>query len=171
MRNWLKRLVAGKEMAELERWRLAWWLHRQWLGTFKNVTVVLESIKSQADGLANEDMPKLRSMLMDANRIPDSIGRPWLDVLAERQRQIEAEGWTPEHDDQHEAGELARAGACYAAFAGGTGPIEEFGFRWPWSPVWWKPTTRRRDLVKAGALILAEIERLDRAEAKKGGVA
>jgi hypothetical protein len=28
---------------------------------------------------------------------------------------------------------------------------------------WWKPTNRRRDLVKAGALILAEIERLDRA--------
>ena len=35
---------------------------------------------------------------------------------------------------------------------------------WPWVRRWWKPTDRRRDLVKAGALILAEIERLDRIE-------
>jgi len=38
-------------------------------------------------------------------------------------------------------------------------------FVWTWERAWWKPTTRRRDLVKAGALILAEIERLDRAAA------
>ena len=31
----------------------------------------------------------------------------------------------------------------------------------------WQPTTSRRDLVKAGALVLAEIERLDRAAAPK----
>lgn len=38
--------------------------------------------------------------------------------------------------------------------------------QWPftWWLDWWKPTTYRRDLVKAGALILAEIERLDRRE-------
>jgi hypothetical protein len=33
---------------------------------------------------------------------------------------------------------------------------------WPWAPELWKPANARRDLVKAGALILAEIERLDR---------
>lgn len=38
------------------------------------------------------------------------------------------------------------------------------GFSWPWNGRWWKPTNRRRDLIKAGALIVAEIERLDRAE-------
>ena len=38
------------------------------------------------------------------------------------------------------------------------------GELWPWLSSWWKPSTNRRDLVKAGALILAEIERLDRAE-------
>jgi hypothetical protein len=37
----------------------------------------------------------------------------------------------------------------------------EYG--WPWDLKWWKPTTPRRDLVKAAALIVAEIERLDRA--------
>lgn len=94
--------------------------------------------------------------------------RAWVDVLAERQRQVEAEGWTPEHDDEHRNGELARAAACY------TLPIlldpGETPFGWPddWDADWWKPTTRRRDLVKAGALILAEIERLDRAEAQGG---
>lgn len=34
---------------------------------------------------------------------------------------------------------------------------------WPWDASWWKPNARRRNLVKAGALILAEIERIDRA--------
>jgi hypothetical protein len=32
--------------------------------------------------------------------------------------------------------------------------------RWPWDKVWW-PSDRRRNLVKVGALILAEIERID----------
>ena len=86
------------------------------------------------------------------------------DVLAERQRQITAEGWTPEHDDEHSDGEMARAASVYANpniwDILGHGPVS-----WPWSPYWYKPTDRRRDLIKAGALILAEIERLDRAVA------
>lgn len=81
------------------------------------------------------------------------------DVLAERRRQIDAEGWTPEHDDQHNPNELAEAGACYAmAFENHPMPMD-----WPWEVNWWKPKDRRSNLVKAGALILAEIERLDRA--------
>ena len=88
------------------------------------------------------------------------------DVLTERQRQVEAEGWTPEHDDQHEVGELATAAACYAGNAGGYVWAGGWpGEVWPWAREWWKPSTPRRDLVKAAALILAEIERLDRAEA------
>lgn len=82
-----------------------------------------------------------------------------LAVLAERARQISAEGWTAEHDDQHEQGELARAGACYACNLG----RDDFPPRdWPWARDWWKPTDARRDLVKAAALILAEGERHDR---------
>lgn len=94
------------------------------------------------------------------------------DILAERQRQIAIEGWTPEHDDQHSGGEMAAAAAAYA-FSAATADryfaLDPLGF-WPWSPDWWKPTTPRRDLVKAGALILAEFERLDRAalERKEG---
>lgn len=94
------------------------------------------------------------------------------DVLAERRRQIEVEGWTPEHDDEHNHGELALAASCYAE----QGP-EPYGVdypaipvRWPWDADWWRPRDYRRNLVKAGALILAEIERLDRA-AKAAGTA
>ena len=65
------------------------------------------------------------------------------DVAAERRRQVDVAGWV-RHDDAHSDGALARAAGCYALHAG----LE---------------SSRRRDLVKAGALILAEIERLDRA--------
>ena len=81
-----------------------------------------------------------------------------LDVATERRRQIEEEGWTPEHDDEHSRMQMAQAAACYALF--NTVPTPSF---WPWDAQWWKPDEdHRRNLVKAGALILAEIERLDR---------
>ncbi|POW54646.1 hypothetical protein C3408_22625 [Candidatus Pantoea alvi] len=80
------------------------------------------------------------------------------DVIAERQRQVSVEGWAPEYDDQYVNGELAKAAGCYAMLSDLHPSPEE----WPWAEEWWKPTTARRDLVKAGALILAEIERLDR---------
>ena len=83
------------------------------------------------------------------------------DVLAERQRQIDKEGWIQGHDDEHSESELALAAACYAMASGGyaKGQVPPI---WPWAMEWWKPSYGRRDLVKAGALILAEIERLDR---------
>ncbi|WP_225932780.1 hypothetical protein [Pseudomonas aeruginosa] len=96
-----------------------------------------------------------------------SVPQAWLDVQAERRRQITAEGWTPEHDDEHSHGQIARAAACYA-LAGSSAPNDGtaallVSLAWPWDQQWWKPTSARRDLIKAGALILAEIERLDRA--------
>lgn len=92
------------------------------------------------------------------------------DVLVERRRQIEAEGWTPEHDNQHDKGELAEAASCYSHLSAWmacslirqpeNAPVPRI---WPWSPMAWHPSAdQRRNLVKAGALILAEIERLDR---------
>ena len=92
------------------------------------------------------------------------------DVLAERLRQVDGEGWTPEHDDQHRDCELAAAASSYAIAAVSPRAFGENNppALWPWVKEWWKPTNRRRMLVKAGALILAEIERLDRAAVKKG---
>lgn len=97
------------------------------------------------------------------------------DLLAERERQKSVEGWTEAHDDEHKDGELARAAACYAMVPPsvvvreqGEG-LKRLNFDppsgWPWDEDFWHPSpnNRRRELVKAGALILAEIERLDRA--------
>jgi hypothetical protein len=87
------------------------------------------------------------------------------DIAAERSRQINAEGWTPEHDDEHIDGELATAAACYAL---STTWLENFARKyWPWDMDWFKPKNPRRDLVRAAALIVAEIERRDR-DAERG---
>jgi hypothetical protein len=107
------------------------------------------------------------------------------DVIAERLRQLTKEGWTPAHDDEHTDESLAQAAACYALPPEARDYVSRYDdgksigkfvpMRWPgaWSVEWWKshdldsfPEPRRRDLVKAGALILAEIERLDRAPLK-----
>lgn len=88
-----------------------------------------------------------------------------LDVLAERRRQIDVEGWTPEHDDEHDACELSDAAACYA-LGSEAADVGDVPGCWPqsWDESWWRPSKdRRRNLVKAAALLLAEIERLDRA--------
>lgn len=100
------------------------------------------------------------------------------DIAAERQRQVGVEGWTPEHDDEHGNGELAQAAACYAAPRSvthrhtleGPGALPVHAGRnllvWPWDFDWWKPKDERANLVRSGALILAEIERLDRTALK-----
>ena len=88
-----------------------------------------------------------------------------LAVLSERQRQVLKEGWTQEHDDQHTDDELAIAASCYAhhpTYWLAAGKWVPAG--WPWAADWWKPKDRRSDLVRAAALLLAEIERLDRRE-------
>ena len=87
------------------------------------------------------------------------------DVSAERRRQVEVEGWTPEHDDEHNACELSDAAACYA-LGSEAADVGDVPGCWPqsWDESWWRPSQdRRRNLVKAAALLLAEIERLDRA--------
>jgi hypothetical protein len=92
-------------------------------------------------------------------------------IAAERQRQIESEGWTPEHDDAHENGEMLSAAVLYYANAKqqpGDPPMtlkaDGSPVGWPWEARWWKPKTRQRDLERAGALCLAEKDRLRRAK-------
>ena len=95
--------------------------------------------------------------------------RAWLDVMGERVRQITAEGWTADHDDAHNLGQMAGAALCYLAEdIPHWARQQAHGCYWPWDAGWWKPGDHRRNLVKAGALILAEIERLDRAADKEG---
>ena len=123
---------------------------------------------------------------MKEKTIPMSKGAR--DVVNERNRQIEEEGWNKDHDSSHTDSSLALAGACYAipdkllkmekrsyavdvAIRGDT-PIwkymkEKVPKLWPesWHIMWWKPKTRRENLVRSAALIIAEIDRLDNSEA------
>lgn len=107
-------------------------------------------------------------------------------IAAERERQITAEGWTPEHDDAHPYGALAAAGACYALLCTRWKDSSILGesltsILWPWDREWWKPAQypdppytprvhtdkKVKDLVRAGVLIAAEIDRLLREETAK----
>lgn len=85
-------------------------------------------------------------------------------IAAERQRQIEVEGWTPDYDDGHDTGDLAHAAVAYIKVTlDPQGTTITPGY-WPWLKSWWKPGDPIRNLEKAGALIAAEIDRLLRRE-------
>ena len=92
-------------------------------------------------------------------------------IAAERRRQVEEEGWTAEHDAEHLGNEMAMAASSYLAAVtdpGFFGPNGEGGapVDWPWDEEWWKPSDDPiRNLEKAGALIAAEIDRLERGAA------
>ena len=120
-----------------------------------------------AVSLSEENVELKRKLYAAENQIAELEARTFnpaiLDVIAERQRQKAVEGWTSEHDDAYQNSELADAAACYAINAHNQGLSTPA--HWPWAPDWWKQSGPRRDLVKAGALILAEIERIDRQEA------
>ncbi|CAH3439405.1 TPA: hypothetical protein MNC05_001591 [Klebsiella pneumoniae] len=79
------------------------------------------------------------------------------DIIAERQRQQSVEGFSTEQDDTYVGCQLAAAAICYIE------PMEAMSY-WPadWHDDSFKPTNERRNLVKAAALIIAEIERIDR---------
>lgn len=105
-------------------------------------------------------------------------------IAAERLRQVEVEGWTPERDAQrHSGGELVQAAGCYLNAPNFSDQVRYAMMRvhgrdvgepwspveWPWPARFWKPTPhdRVRELVKAGALIAAEIDRLVAAAGKR----
>jgi len=92
------------------------------------------------------------------DRLP--LGKAARDVLGERRRQIEAEGMTNDGDDRYHAAELPRAAASYIL----NGANDEAPYIWPWAKSWWKPRDTRANYVRAAALLLAEIERIDRAQ-------
>ncbi|WP_300747472.1 hypothetical protein [Pseudomonas sp.] len=112
----------------------------------------------------------LQALLTAADERADllSSGSALGDVHLERLRQIDVENRSPVDDDDYSLGQLAYAAAGYAQ---GSVPAQQVQdclrpSYWPWHPRWWKPGSPRRMLVKAGALILAEIERIDRLASK-----
>jgi hypothetical protein len=83
-------------------------------------------------------------------------------IAAERQRQIDEEGYTAEHDRGY-ADELFAAAACYAMAAHHAArfgaPMTEPPFGWPWERRFWKPTADPARMgEKSGALASAGID-------------
>jgi len=87
-------------------------------------------------------------------------------VEEERHRQISEKGWTADHDDTHTNGELSRAAACYVGVTYATEERSKtYKNYWPWNIQSYKPSNDpKRNLIKAAALILADLERLLRKE-------
>lgn len=96
-------------------------------------------------------------------------------ITEERQRQIEAKGYDGRHDAKHKVTELIDAAMAYVQAASTDYMNETDGlhpelleqhyegiklFTWRWGDETFKPTTCLKDLIKAGALIAATIDRL-----------
>ena len=100
--------------------------------------------------------------ITEAGRVPE-VGVAM--IRAERLRQVAVEGYTPEHDARHRPDELAMAGAAYALDSAGC-PLAAVD-AWPFTSASFKPGPKPLDsLVKAGALIAAEIDRIVATEAE-----
>lgn len=82
MINWLKWLIAGKELQELYRWRVKWQEYRRWLAEFEEVGAALDNLKDEVDGKA-----------LSASYPPGDVG-PWtVEALREHlRRKHRAEG-------------------------------------------------------------------------------
>lgn len=131
----------------------------RWIGFIQGVMAANGALDVDAERDRTRPLFKKAYEIMEAARhAPASRdGEDGVTLIAaERARQVSKEGWDSGHDDEHDDGSIAKAAACYALGS---------NLHWPWSFEWWKPTPndRRRELVKAGALIAAEIDRLNRA--------
>ncbi len=108
---------------------------------------------------------------MDSTRLGNGLMQDGAQLIAEERRwQVSGEAYAPEHDDQYVNEELARAAACYALAGHDQGGFPHnllHAFIWPWAEEAWKPKGRLRNLVRAGALIAAEIDRVQRATKRR----
>ncbi len=134
--------------------------------------------QSRPKSFAPEDRQALACgvlKLLEERKSP-AQSRAITDIARERHRQISDEGWSSEHDDEHMRGTLAQAGTCYAlrAFTDVDGlsrrPPTDWPMDWQWKPKTMPNSCKpdaRRNLIIAAALVVAEIERLDRGEGSK----
>lgn len=81
------------------------------------------------------------------------------EIVAERQSQV-AKGYDAHHDREHESKEMADAAGVYALI----GDRPSVSKLWPWAAKYLKPRSHRENCIRAAALLVAEIERLDAAQ-------
>lgn len=156
-------------------------IYQQIVGEIDLTAIIFAVNGIKAQALTIEEAPKaggysLQNLLSHLADRPSDVKDGVASIAEERARQIKEKDFNDSHDDCATNGQLAKAAACYAMHSARLSDYragmeqatpEERGKampQWPWDIEWWKPTTRRRDLVKAGALIAAEIDRLDRME-------
>lgn len=111
----------------------------------------------------------MTSLLWAGAFIAEEVG--YSHVLYERQRQLGEEGWTAQHDAQHTDQGLTRVALAYLALALLNDEKsqliiftpEMFNVLWPktWDRLWLKRADYSRYLEKAGALVAAEIDRVN----------
>lgn len=137
------------------------WNYVEQIGLALNIGDVTHAKKAKVEAA------RLLSLAMDEADEYDGLGL----IRAERQRQLTEERWTAEHDDGHTESEMVVASNQYSSLAAvqirGRGEVKAppcfIPKNWPWEPEWWKPSDDpKRNLVKAGALIAAELDRLNR---------
>ena len=125
---------------------------------------VLETARDAMLLERGEPAGTINLMLVD-NR---PYSRAVVSVLTEKRRIVDVEGWTPAHDDAcHTDGTLVKAAIALAqsAYQKNLGLTDdELLVFWPWQPSDFKRKGKRRDLVRACALLLCDLERLDRAD-------
>ena len=137
---------------------------------------ILEIIKEECDGTYAENVEEWNfaspsespKILVDKifNLFPENSNslKTGVELIAlERQRQVDIEGWSKEHDQEHNCGQLSDAAVCYAMRGYWKKRLSTWvGVIWPFDAAWYKPSPedRVKELVKAGALIAAEIDRI-----------
>lgn len=105
--------------------------------------------------------------LDDDQKRPDYYAASGAETITkERERQITEEGWSKEHDMNYSNGELLKAALCYInenldAYVPYNGFKPKVPRDWPWDAKYWKPADMVKNLKRAGALIVAEIDRLN----------
>ena len=82
-------------------------------------------------------------------------------IAEERQRQIDVEGYDQEHDAQHHYKEFINAAAAYLL---SKNEDTDILYLWPFDISEFKSTTEKSNLIKAGALIAAALDRLNQEE-------
>lgn len=80
-------------------------------------------------------------------------------IAKERRRQIGEEGYDEQHDANEDYTTLSQAAMAYMDAALGANKTACLSY-WPWRDCYFKPKDVERNLVLAGALIAAAIDRL-----------
>ena len=133
-------------------------------------------LEEMGEKLENGDYEHVKTMIKDfKDDISPRLRKLWYETFTgafnmERKRQIEWHGFDSSWDEQYVDAELWRAARIYACAEENRVYNGDRPNDWPWDLSWWKPSTdRNRELAKAGALYMAEIDRMEAAgEAKEG---